>query len=93
VGQEVVARLNTYGKVARSLVRLELEDGAPVPAPGAPILHDGTVVGSVTSAARPEGRSRPVALGYVKSREVTAGAATLAVDHGGARLVARLVSG
>lgn len=91
VGQEVVARLNTYGKVSRVLARLELEPGAPVPAPGAAVLHAGNTVGVVTSAILPPGQLRPVALAYVKSRELTAGVTELAVDDGGTIRSARLV--
>ncbi len=83
VGQEVVARLNTYDKVSKILVRLELEPGAPVPAPGATVLHDGRSIGVVTSATRPPGRRSPVALAYVKSREIPVDVAALAVDDGG----------
>lgn len=83
VGQEVVARLNTYGKVAREIVRLELEPGAPPPAPGAVVRCDGREVGVVTSAVAPADRTTVVALAYVKSREVPPGAPTLAVDDGG----------
>jgi folate-binding protein YgfZ len=83
VGQEVVARLNTYDKVSRILVRLELPPGAPVPAPGAAVLRDGRSVGAVTSAIRPAGRRSPVALAYVKSREITADVTALAVDDAG----------
>jgi len=83
VGQEVVARLNTYGKVARSLVRLDLPPGAPVPATGAIVRKGGREIGAVTSAIRPPGRSAPVALAYLKSREMSADAAPLAVDDAG----------
>jgi folate-binding protein YgfZ len=91
VGQEVVARLNTYGKVSRALVRLELEPGAPVPAPGAAIRHGGAAIGAVTSAIRPPGRPAPVALAYVKSRELSADVTRLAVDDGGTSLNATFV--
>jgi tRNA-modifying protein YgfZ len=91
VGQEVVARLNTYGKVARALVRLELEPDAPVPAPGAAILHGGSTIGAVTSAVRPPGRPAPVALGYVKSRALPADVTMLAVDDAGTPRKATLI--
>jgi len=91
VGQEVVARLNTYGKVARALVRLELEPDAPVPAPGAAILHSGSAIGAVTSAVRPPGRPAPVALAYVKSRALPADVTVLAVDDGGTPRKATLI--
>jgi folate-binding protein YgfZ len=93
VGQEVVARLNTYGKVARALVRLELDPGSPVPAVGDAIVGEGGVVGAVTSAALPPGGGHPVALGYVKSRDVGPGVTTLSIDHAGALRNASLVRG
>jgi folate-binding protein YgfZ len=83
VGQEVVARLNTYGKVSRALVVLELEPGVPVPAVGAVILHGGETIGAVTSAAVPPGRASAVLLGYVKTRDLAAGVTELSVDDGG----------
>jgi len=83
VGQEVVARLNTYGKVSRVLVRLALAPGDPVPANGAMVLHDGHAVGAITSAILPPGRKAPVALAYVKSRDLPAGVASVAIDDGG----------
>ena len=64
-GQEPVARLHYRGKANRGLRVLELPD---VPEYDAELLHDGKVVGRVTSAARrPDGSV--VALGYVR-REV-----------------------
>jgi tRNA-modifying protein YgfZ len=83
VGQEVVARLNTYGKVSRVLVRLDLPPGSPVPAVGSTILRAGVAVGAVTSAIRPEGRPAPVALAYAKSRELEDIETTVDIDDGG----------
>lgn len=83
VGQEVVARLNTYDKVSRSLIRLDLEAGAPVPALGSAVVHDGKRIGEVTSAVRPPGSPAAVALAYVKSRELPAHATSLSIDDGG----------
>jgi folate-binding protein YgfZ len=91
VGQEVVARLNTYGKVSRALVRLELEPGAPVPPMGAAVLHGGNAIGAVTSAIRPPGRPGPVALAYVKSRALAADVTVLAIDDGGTLRSATLI--
>jgi folate-binding protein YgfZ len=91
VGQEVVARLNTYGKVSRALIRLEMEPDAPVPAQGAAVLVGGNTIGAVTSAVRPPGRRAPVALAYVKSREIPADIAEVAVDDGGTARSARLI--
>ena len=83
VGQEVVARLNTYGKVSRALVRLEFEAGAPVPAIGASLVQGGVAVGTITSAVLPPGRLAPVALAYVKTREIPEAVTAITVDDGG----------
>jgi folate-binding protein YgfZ len=91
VGQEVVARLNTYGKVSRALVRFRLESGAPVPAPGAAIRGEHGPIGVVTSAIRPPGHPAPVALGYVKSRELPPDATLFAIEDGETLLPATLV--
>jgi folate-binding protein YgfZ len=90
VGQEVVARLNTYGKVSRTLVVLELPAGDAVPAPGSSIVKAGAAIGTVTSAVLPPGYPGPVALGYVKSREL-ADDAPLFVDVGGSPKSAKVV--
>lgn len=89
VGQEVVARLNTYDKVSRSLVRVILPEGAPVPAPGSPVTAGGKEVGAVTSAALPPGRTGPVALAYVKTREIGAGPLDVVAGGAAVRVEAR----
>jgi len=93
VGQEVVARLNTYAKVARGIVRLELPPGAPVPKEGAAVLHDGKVVGHVTSAILPPGRLAAVALAYVKSRELPAAIDAVTIEDAGATRNATILRG
>jgi tRNA-modifying protein YgfZ len=61
-GQEPIARLHYRGKANRALRVLELAD---VPPYDAELVHDGKVVGRVTSAVRrPDGSV--VALGYVR---------------------------
>ena len=62
-GQEVIARMESRGRLAKQLVFLRPE--APVDA-GAEIEADGKTAGTVTSAA--DGPAGPVALGYVKTR-------------------------
>ncbi|MBP6015097.1 MAG: folate-binding protein YgfZ [Candidatus Promineofilum sp.] len=62
VGQEIIARMESRGKLAKRLVRLR--PAAPVE-PGAEISAGGRNVGKITSAA--DGPAGPVALGYVKS--------------------------
>ena len=50
IGQEVVARLNTYDRVQRFMCRLEFDAETEVE-PGSPIIIDGSEVGEVTSPA------------------------------------------
>jgi folate-binding protein YgfZ len=73
-GQEPVARLHFRGKANRGLRVLELHD---VPAYDAELVHDGKVVGRVTSAARrPDGSV--VALAYVRAEVADDAPLTLA---------------
>ncbi|MFN3431526.1 MAG: hypothetical protein ACK46X_16435, partial [Candidatus Sericytochromatia bacterium] len=66
LGQEVVARLNTYNKVQRYLVGLRLPDDQLPDA--APRLFDAEdkEVGFLTTAVTPPGEPRAIALGFVK---------------------------
>jgi len=73
VGQEVVARLNTYEKVSRLIVGLEFPGDAGLPETGTPLLLDGRTVGALTSAIVPPGSDRAIALAYVKRKEMQAG--------------------
>lgn len=68
VGQEVVARLNTYEKVSRRLVGLRLGPGAPLPARGTELMANDRPVGKLTSAALPPGWPHPIALAYLKQK-------------------------
>lgn len=90
VGQEVVARLNTYDKVARALVGLELARKSEPPLPGTALLEGERAVGAVTSSTVPPGWERPVALAYVKRRLAQPGA-ELRLDRPGAPQTARVV--
>jgi folate-binding protein YgfZ len=66
LGQEVVARLNTYNKVQRYLVGLRLAD-TRVPNAAPKLLDaEGKEVGFVTTAVVPPGAERAIALGFVK---------------------------
>lgn len=61
IGQEVIARIRTYGQVARTLRRLLLPaDLAPLPVPGDKLLADGREIGHLTSVIP------GLALGYVR---------------------------
>jgi folate-binding protein YgfZ len=75
IGQEVIARIRTYGQVARSLRGLRLPDDLKeLPKRGDRLLHGDKEVGYVTSAvASPAFRSN-LALGYVRRECNEAGA-------------------
>jgi folate-binding protein YgfZ len=90
-GQEVVARLNTYDKVAREIVRLEIP-GGEVPPAGARLRSGEREVGTLTSAVKDPRGSTIAALAYVKKRDLPKDAATVEVAWDGGRAVARIVS-
>jgi tRNA-modifying protein YgfZ len=66
VGQEVIVRVQDrgQGRVAKRLVGLTFDAGAPVPAAGSRILSGEREIGRVTSATWSPALSRPIALGY-----------------------------
>jgi tRNA-modifying protein YgfZ len=66
IGQEVIARIRTYGQVAKALRRIHLDPAAETPKSGDKILNDGKEVGWITSATLSPKFGRPVALGYVR---------------------------
>lgn len=91
VGQEVIARLHTYGNLARRLCGLRLADGlAALPVKGDPLFRDGRAVGHVTSAAYSPRLEAPIALGYVR-REPPAPGTELILRSAGGESAARLV--
>lgn len=67
IGQEVIARIRTYGQVTRALRGLRVESpGDVVPRRGDPLFHEGRPVGMVTSAVRSDWLGGVVALGLVR---------------------------
>jgi folate-binding protein YgfZ len=66
IGQEVIARLDTYGKLQKRLVGLLLTGDSGVEH-GAGITAQGNDVGWVTSATRSPLLNRPIALAYIRS--------------------------
>jgi len=74
VGQEVIARLNTYDKISRSIVGIELDEGTATPRRGTPLFQDGRQIGALTSCAVPPGFTHAVGLAYVKHRLLEPGA-------------------
>ena len=76
IGQEVVARLNTYDKVQRHLVRLSCSGDADLDVPTA-LVHEGRNVGTLTSSAVTLSGDRRIGLGYVRKAHAEAGARLL----------------
>ncbi len=65
VGQEVVARLNTYDKVQKRLVGLTF-DGEHEPAAGTKLFDNEKQVGTITSFVRSSRLKKGLGLGYVR---------------------------
>ena len=84
VGQEVIARLNTYRKVARLLVRLESEGREPLPG-GAAVFSNGETIGEVTSSAVLPERERVIALAYVRDEDAVEGRHVSVAEAAGQR--------
>lgn len=66
IGQEVIARLDSYKKVQKYLVSLRFDADAPVSA-GDGLLQDGKLVGQVTSVSPMASDGALKGLGYVKT--------------------------
>ena len=67
IGQEIIARMDSRGKLAKKLVRFSAE--SPIEA-GTEIMANGKKAGSITSAA--DGTNGAFALGYVRSKPLSA---------------------
>ena len=72
IGQEVIARLDTYEKVQRYLVRLRFSQGAEVQE-GAGLELEGRNVGKVTSLANIPSTGELAGLGYVRTARANPG--------------------
>ena len=82
IGQEVVARLNTYDKVQKRLVGLRWNGDSP-PEPGARLLLDGKQAGITTTVARSPRFAGVVGLGYVRKAHATPGTELVLESPGG----------
>jgi folate-binding protein YgfZ len=83
IGQEVIARIRTYGQVTRSLRGLRLADDLPaLPARGAKLTKDGREAGHLTSIVHSPRRNANLALGYVR-KECNSVGETLDLDSPG----------
>ncbi len=71
-GQEVVARLDTYKKVSKSLVGLSWDSEVSM-APNASLVVDGKKAGIITSAVKSQRLDRGVGLGYVRKAQAEPG--------------------
>ena len=80
IGQEVIARLDTYDKVKQHLVGLRLSD-AELPATGQPLRDGAREVGRITSAVHSPSLG-PIALAYVRRSACAEGTA---LDAAGAQ--------
>ena len=76
IGQEVVARLNTYDKVQKHLMCLSLEAG-DAPALPTPLTHEGRQVGTLTSTVKALDGDRIIGLGYIRKAHAQEGAQLL----------------
>ncbi len=79
IGQEVIARLDTYDKVQRALARLELfvdgqwQEGDGRWQEGVELVWDGRAVGRLTSFARLPGSDRSVGLALIRTSAAEVG--------------------
>ena len=72
IGQEVIARLDTYQKVQRHLVSLSFSADAQV-AEGSKLAREGSEVGHVTSVAKTPLTGELIGLGYVRKEAAQVG--------------------
>ena len=87
-GQEIVARIHTYGHVNRKLCLLQLVSGDPIEAPATLVeLEDELPVGRVMHAVAPLGQDLRVGLGYLPA-DFQAIGTKLALEGGGSVEVA-----
>ncbi len=91
IGQEVIARIRTYGQVAKALRGLQLAgDLKTLPVRGDKLFKDGNEVGYVTSAIASPTFKANLALGYVR-REHNPIGTELRVRTGSGDVAARIV--
>jgi aminomethyltransferase len=87
-GQEVVARMDTYGSVRRRLVGLVFDDNV-VPPHSAKLFSGDREVGWITSAARSPSLGKVIAFGF-PLRDFTPPGTALAVEIDGKRMPAKV---
>ncbi|MBI2104808.1 MAG: aminomethyl transferase family protein [Candidatus Omnitrophica bacterium] len=82
VGQEVIARMQTYGSASKKLMGL-LVEGQAAAGSGDRIVRGASEVGWVTSGCHSPVLRRPIAMGYVKRGAYEPGTAVEIVRAGG----------
>ncbi|HYF03538.1 MAG TPA: glycine cleavage T C-terminal barrel domain-containing protein [Patescibacteria group bacterium] len=87
VGQEVIARLDSYNKVSKRLTGFISEREIPV---GAEIFADGKAVGKITTSAFSELLKMNAALGYIRS-EFAQENHPVEISHNGEKFPANVV--
>jgi folate-binding protein YgfZ len=91
IGQEVIARIRTYGHAAKALRGLRLPDDlAALPTRGDKLFFGGKEAGYITSATFSPLSRGNIALGYVR-READKAGAELMLETGGSKVPARIV--
>jgi folate-binding protein YgfZ len=91
IGQEVIARIRTYGQVAKSLRALRLGgESKEAPASGTKLFLGEKEVGRITSAVWSPAMEAIIALGYVR-REANQTGTELEAQTSGGRIPARIV--
>ena len=88
IGQEVIARLDTYKKVSKYLVGLSW-DSLEMPPVGASLNVDGKRSGVVTSSVGSERLGRGIGLGYVRKAHAGPGS-NLTLEQGGREIEVRV---
>ncbi|MEW6161041.1 MAG: glycine cleavage T C-terminal barrel domain-containing protein [Verrucomicrobiota bacterium] len=67
IGQEIIARIRTYGQVAKTLRGLRfLSDCPALPGKGTPLFKETKEIGYITSAVRSLALNETIGLGYVR---------------------------
>lgn len=91
IGQEVIARIRTYGQVAKSLRGLTLAGNGKEPPPkGTKLFFNGKEVGGITSSAWSPTLQAIIALGYVR-REANQTGTELEAQTPGGKIPAQIV--
>ena len=86
LGQELVARIDSRGRVNRNLRGVRMLEAVTPPA-GSRAVHDGKTVGTLTSAAESPGLQAPVALALIRREAPPGTPVTVSWEGGEARAV------